>query len=222
MDVKQTALKLWVYWSISYTFSEGGGGMKSEKEVGSAALVQLLIWFSISRTCQRALLSSLTVDWLPRNVFLSLARSRSLFLTLCAQSWPALEFYCHIFLHTAWRNVPKSAANISFIFAHNNKNQFNASNIWRSMQTTTSGLNAHKNTRIYGIYNILYFSLYMPAKYFWQQLKYLPPFAWRCLPQYLPHYFPWTSRLILCLQSAISPKNKLRLLGALALANWIN
>lgn len=93
--------------------------MESEKEVGSAALVQLLIWFSISRTCQRALLSSLTVDWLPRNVFLSL----SLFLTLCAQSWPALEFYCHIFLHTAWRNVPKSAANISFIFALNQQQQ---------------------------------------------------------------------------------------------------
>lgn len=83
--------------TLSLRGGEGQGVMESKKEVGSAALVQLLIWFSISRTCQRALLSSLTVDWLPRNVFLSPSLSFSLSL------WTELACFgvllSHIFAH---------------------------------------------------------------------------------------------------------------------------
>lgn len=88
---------------VSVTLSVRGkdrrGGLESEKEVGSAALVQLLIWFSISRTCQRALLSSLTVDWLPRNVLLSLTRSLSLSYSLCTELACFGVLLSHIFAH---------------------------------------------------------------------------------------------------------------------------
>lgn len=92
----------------------------------------------------------------------SLSRSLSLFFSLSVHRVGLLWSFIVTYFCTRLDEMCRKAPPTFRLFLHstsnnNNKNQFNASNIWRSMQTaTTSGLNAHKNTRIYGIYNILY------------------------------------------------------------------
>lgn len=182
MNVKQTAHKLWVYWSISYTFRGERQERENREWKGSgvccpSAVTDLIFDFAhLSTRFTVKFNSRLTAE---KRVSLSL--SFLLSVHRVGLLWSFIVTYFCTRLDEMCRKAPPTFRLFLHSTSNNNnsnKNQFNASNIWRSMQTaTTSGLNAHKNTRIYGIYNILYLNLFMPAKYFWQQLKYLPYFV---------------------------------------------
>lgn len=142
------------------TQGRGAGEWKGSGVCCPSAVTDLIFDFAhLSTRFTVKFNSRLTAE---KRVSLSRSLSLSPSYSLCSELACFGVLLSHIFAHGLTKCAEKRRQHFVYFCTQQQQQQqkpVHRDNIWRSMQTTTtSGLNAHKNTRIYGIYNILYLS----------------------------------------------------------------